>query len=125
MFVQQTGLALQELLPTPMTEMGEHVKPTRTFKSLKTMPKRPASRFASAEVDYNVRVTSACLVTTRRNVVLTLTTELQHWMDPVLHSLTVVTVGAGAVTVTVTVGVVVVGTPHGVATARRETEKKT
>ena len=38
----------------------------------------------------------------------------QHWMDPVLHWLTVVTVGAGAVTVTVTVG----GTPHGVAAAR-------
>lgn len=42
-------------------------------------------------------------------------TELQHEMDPVLHWLTVVTVGAGAVTVTVTVG----GEPQGVATARR------
>ena len=36
-------------------------------------------------------------------------------MEPVLHWLTVVTVGAGAVTVTVTVG-----WPQGVATARRE-----
>ena len=46
-------------------------------------------------------------------MVLTLITELQHWMDPVLHWLTVVTVGAGAVTVTVTVGLL------GMATARR------
>ena len=114
LFSQQTGLALHALpLPTPMTLMGEQPRPSRPVTLPKTMPKRPASRFASAEVDYNVRVTSACLVTTRRNVVLTLTTELQHWMDPVLHSLTVVTVGAGAVTVTVTVGLL------GMATARR------
>ena len=45
---------------------------------------------------------------------LTLKVWSQHWIGPVLHWLTVVTVGAGAVTVTVTVGV----TPQGVATAR-------
>ena len=44
----------------------------------------------------------------------------QHWMEPVLHWLTVVTVGAGAVTVTVTVGGL-----FGMAAARKGAINKT
>ena len=44
---QQTALAEQEpLLPTPMTVTGEQVRPTRTFRSWRTMPSRP--RIAAA-----------------------------------------------------------------------------
>lgn len=42
LFWQQTGLALHSLpLPTPMTEIGEQVRPTNTEGSLRTTPSRP------------------------------------------------------------------------------------
>ena len=47
LFWQHTAVAEQELLPpTPMTEMGEHERPTRTFRSWRTMPSSP--RIAAA-----------------------------------------------------------------------------
>ena len=49
LFSQQTGLALQEFPPTPMTEMGEHPKPTRAVTSWRTMPNNP--RIAAADLE--------------------------------------------------------------------------
>lgn len=52
---------------------------------------------------------------------LTLSTESQHWISPVSHSLAVVTVAAGAVAVTVTV---TGGGLLGMAAARTERDKR-
>ena len=41
--------AYQELPPTPMTEMGEHPKPTRAVTSWRTMPNNP--RIAAADLE--------------------------------------------------------------------------
>jgi hypothetical protein len=84
-----------------MTVMGEQLKPTRTLRSWRTMPKSP--RMApTLESD-------ACW------------TLLQHWMGPVLQELPTVVVGPGAVTVTV----VVTGWPPGMAEARMAEERAT
>ena len=42
LLVQQTGLALQELPPTPMTEMGLQLTPTRAVMGPRTTPSKPA-----------------------------------------------------------------------------------
>ena len=79
---QQTGLAVQPLEPVPMTEMGVQVMPTRTSKLSRTMPRRPSNAVALE--------------------LLAGSTVLQHWREPVSHSLAgSVEVLAGAVTVTV------------------------
>ena len=44
LLVQQTGLALQELPPTPMTEMGLQLTPTRALMGPRTTPSKPARR---------------------------------------------------------------------------------
>ena len=42
LFWQQTAVALHELpVPTPMTEIGEQSRPTRTSTPWTTMPSRP------------------------------------------------------------------------------------
>jgi hypothetical protein len=52
-------------LPTPMTVMGEHVRPTRTLTSWTTMPRRPRRREAAGS--------------------LALVTVLQHCWVPLVH----------------------------------------
>lgn len=93
------ALAYQvEPAPTPTTEMGEQSMPIGISTPSKTTPRRPRSTLTAFVLDDS--------------------TLLQQLIAPVLHSLTEVTV-AVAVTVTVVVASVVVGVPHGVATARR------
>jgi hypothetical protein len=48
LFSQQTGVAEQESPPTPMTEIGSQVRPTRAFTSWTTMPKRLMILLAAA-----------------------------------------------------------------------------
>ena len=50
LFWQQTGLALQEFPPTPMTEMGEQPKPTRAVISVRTIPSKPRSAEIGSEL---------------------------------------------------------------------------
>jgi len=50
LFSQQTGSALQELLPTPMTLMGEQSIPIGVVRSWITMPRVP-SKVEAAEDD--------------------------------------------------------------------------
>ena len=52
LFWQQTGLALQEFPPTPMTEMGEQLIPRRTSTPWTTIPSRPSKRLPAGELAY-------------------------------------------------------------------------
>lgn len=54
----------QELPPPPMTEIGEHVRPTTTLGP-RTRPSRPMRRAATG--------------------LLAVVVLLQHWIGPVLH----------------------------------------
>lgn len=126
LFSQQTGLALHaEPEPTPMAVMGEQLRPRRTSKSERTMPNSPRRAVPAAELAYDA---SVWLSATSQEQQLTTSVFSQHWREPVLHWLAVVTVGAGAVTVRVVV--VGGGEPQrlafsglGVATARRVSAK--
>ena len=117
MFSQNTGVAEHAFpVPTPMTVMGEQPNPSSAVTSESTIPLRPRRRFPAAELAY--RTGHQGFVETVSSMTLTLSTCWQRWIGPVLHWLTVVTVGAGAVTVTVTVGFV------GMAAARNDAENK-
>ena len=68
--------------PTPMTVIGEQVRPTRTSTPWTTMPSRPRRSDAAGSL--------ACHSSTNQyeeraheGVARTLCTELQHWMSPV------------------------------------------
>jgi len=105
LFEQQTGCAVQDVPLTPMAVMGEQVTPTWPVTPLRTTPRSPSSVATEGDdADW---------------------TELQHCWSLTLHWDNVVAV---AVAVTVTVFVlagVVVGEPHGVATARMGTSART
>jgi len=106
LFSQQTGCAVHDvpLMPTPV--MGEQVTPTRASTLLTTIPRRP-SKVATEGVD-------------------AVWTELQHCWLLTLHwdAASVAVAVVVTVTVFVTAGVVV-GEPHGVATARIGTSAST
>jgi len=106
LFSQQTGCAVQDvpLMPTPV--MGEQLKPTRASTLLTTIPRRPSSVAAAGEdADW---------------------TELQHCWLLTLHWDAASVAVAVVVTVMVfVVAGVVVGEPHGVATARMGTSART
>ena len=53
LFSQHTGVAEQAFpLPTPMTLMGEQLRPRRPVTPSRTMPRRPSKRPPSTEEDY-------------------------------------------------------------------------
>jgi len=99
LFSQHTGCAEQLVPVTPIIFRGEQVKPTSAVTPSRTTPRRP-SKSETKESDEDWRELQHCWL-------LTL-----HWDKAVWVAVAV------AVTVTVTGGVVV-GVPHGVATARR------
>jgi len=105
LFSQQTGCAVQLVPLTPITVRGEQVTPTWPVTPLRTIPRRPSRDVTEGEdADW---------------------TESQHCWSLTLHWDKVVAV-AVAVTVMVFVEAgVVVGEPHGVATARIGTRART
>ena len=122
MFWQHTAFAEHWLLlPTPTTVMGEQSSPTGTSRPCRTMPSSPRSEDIPGSLDCCVH--EPCFVVStldggaRMGVWLAFCTDWQHWMLPVEHELAG-SVEAGADAVEVTVTVTVVGSFHGMATAR-------
>jgi len=64
---QQTGCCEQEVPPTPIMVRGEQVSPTWVLPAKPTIPRSPRRRAATG--------------------LLALSTELQHWAEPVLQEL--------------------------------------
>lgn len=77
LFSQQTGLALQEFPPTPMTLMGEQLAPIRTLRSLKTIPSKANRAVPPVESAYIVLNKQIVLMTFNKRV-LTVSIVLQH-----------------------------------------------
>lgn len=54
LLVQQTGMALQLFPPTPMTEIGLQLTPTRALIGPSTTPSKPASNPTSGSLAYKM-----------------------------------------------------------------------
>ena len=106
--------------PTPMTVMGEQLRPTRTSTPWTTMPSRPRRSDVAGSLACHSSI-SQYEDRAHESVARTLCTELQHWRGPVEQELALVGVEAGAVTVTVLVGDPPL--PPGMAAARIARER--
>lgn len=105
--VQQTGEALQEFPPTPMTEMGLQLTPTRAVMGPSTIPSKLRRRLTNGSSCYAKWWSLVLELDAKVDMVHTCKVCWQHWTGPVLHWSCLASI-----------------IPEGVATARRGRAKR-